>query len=332
MADAPAPLVSAFKGINNRADPTRLGWEYALTAENALCDLAARWVRRPGYAEATTGVADLYATRAGQLLLVTTGGVLLALGRDGTTVILATGFTGAPFQWTELGYAVFCQSDSAQWAIYPDRVIPWGSLCPTTTPDDSTVPADSSDLLTLVAPTGKPQCYPPPLGDCIGTRRNQLVVSVLELEKDRSVLYFSVPDAPHCFDLTTFQLVAGRVTLLATVGNTFVIGTDRSIHLEEAGSPPQRVSDYGVLPGTVAHWDRGALFFWTDRGLCTAAPFKNLTDEALVPENRVLAAGALLHHQGSSYYLSLQRGDRRPQRMAYSPDSITATYPQGVTP
>lgn len=334
MAETPQapPAILGFKGVNNRVDPTRLEWAFALTAENVLCDSAERYVRRPGYAESLTGVADVYGTRAGALLVVMADHRLIEIGASGEAVLRAQGVIGAPFRWAELGYAVFCQSDQAQWAVYPDRTIPWGSLCPTTTPDFGTVPVDTNDLLTLVAPTGKPRYYPPPLGDCIGARRNQLVVSAWEPEKDRSVLYFSLPDAPHCFDLTTFQLVAGRVTLLATVGHVFVIGSDRAIYVEEMGAQPQRVADYGVLPGTGAHWDQGALFFWTDRGLCTAPPFKNLTDEALVPENRVLAAGALLHYQGSSYYLSLQRGDLRTQRAAYSPDSITTTYPQGITP
>jgi hypothetical protein len=41
------PRVDAFKGLNNRIDPTRIGLEWQLQADNVLCDDANYLTRRP---------------------------------------------------------------------------------------------------------------------------------------------------------------------------------------------------------------------------------------------------------------------------------------------
>ena len=38
QSPAPSQTIAGFKGINNRIDPTRLGWESQLEAVNVLCD------------------------------------------------------------------------------------------------------------------------------------------------------------------------------------------------------------------------------------------------------------------------------------------------------
>ncbi len=119
-------LIAGFKGINNRVDPTALGMEWQLGADNALCDNAKYLVQRPGYAEFATSVADAFGTRDGRLFVVSSTGVLYEVAADGASRARTTGFSGAPFQWAELGSAIFAMSETTAWCIYPDRVVPWG--------------------------------------------------------------------------------------------------------------------------------------------------------------------------------------------------------------
>ena len=122
----PFTKIANFSGINNRVDPTKLGLEWQLVAQNTLCDNAQYHVVRPGYIEFLSDAVDAYGTDDGRLFSVTSAGVLLEVASDGSTRQRALGFTGAPFQWTELGYAIFAMSESTSWIIYPDRVVTWG--------------------------------------------------------------------------------------------------------------------------------------------------------------------------------------------------------------
>jgi hypothetical protein len=399
MADNSSPFtaVAGFKGLNNRLDPTALGLQWQLQADNALCDEAGYLVRRPGYAAFLSEVADLHGTKDGRLFVVTSSGSLFEVASDGTYRQRAIGFTGAPFQWSELGYALFAMSETTAWVIYPKRVTAWGIPClsaPTVAVTSGTFAAGdyavacilaSSDgrlggckgvtrsiltanqgltitspavagyttrvylsqpdgallyaagtlaggTLTLSSPPTlgarleTQNIYPPPQGLTIGAFNNRMVVGVWEPEFDRSVLYYSRPDAPHWFALATdYQPVAGRITLLAGVGGSLLIGTDRAIWVETPGVAVQRLANYGALPGTLAWLDTGQAVFWTDNGLALYPPFTNPTDAALYPDNRTLASGAMLYHEGSAYYITAQRGQIRaaPQRAPYTPLTVT---------
>ena len=312
--------VRGFKGLKNRIDPTALGLEWQLVAENVLCDDAGYLTRRPGMDAFLSGFKDVYGTRNGRLLAITTGDVLVELTDSGDVLPLHTGVTGGPFQWAELGYAFFLQSKAGSWAVYPDRVIPWGSLCP----------AQS----TTSYPISDPISYPPPVGEVIGVRRSQMVVGVWEPERDRSVLYFSRPDFPHEFRLEKdFMLIAGRITLFASLAQGLVIGTDRAIFVDPIESPVQRVADYGVPMGAMAHDDLNRVHFWSERGLCRAWPFENLTDKALAVQQREQVTAGILPYQGSTYAVIHQSGPLVPKQSTrpYVPLTISTTHTQGVS-
>ncbi|MDQ5909849.1 MAG: hypothetical protein QG599_1944 [Pseudomonadota bacterium] len=321
MADPQVPpnIVQGFKGLNNRLDPTRLGLEWQLVAENVLCDDASYLTRRPGVNAVLNGFKDVYGTRNGRLLAITTGDALVELTEAGESRPLHTGVIGGPFQWVELGYAFFLQSKAASWAVYPDRVIPWGSLCPSP-------PAASY-------PLSDPISYPPPVGEVIGARRSQIMVSVWEPERDRSVIYFSRPDFPHEFRLEKdFLLIAGRITLFASLAQGMVIGTDRAIFVDPIESPMQRVADYGVPMGAMAHDDLNRVHFWSERGLCRAWPFENLTDQALAVQQREQVTAGILPYQGSTYAVVHQSGPLTEKSLTrpYTPVAVSTTHTQGV--
>lgn len=376
--------VTGFKGLNNRLDPVALGLQWQLEAENVLCDSAGYLVRRPGFASFLTDVVDANGTDDGRLFVVDTSGTLFEVASDGSTRTRATGFTGAPFQWAQLGYALFALSETTAWCIYPDRVVAWG----VPVQDAPTVSTTSSGALEhgtylaaciLVAPDGRQggcigytsididagkgiiiespevagyathaylstadgkipyrvgalsagsitvalqppegtaletlHVYPPPLNGLVSAHGNRLCVAVWDSEHDRTVLYWSRPDAPHQFDLETdYQIMAGQPMLLAQADGALLVGTDRSIIAILAGQPPQRLANYGASRDTAVRMDSGQIAFWTDRGVCTFPPFTNLTDAALIPENRIRSTGAVLHYAGDSYYVTAQRGEIR---------------------
>lgn len=321
MATPEYPKVEAFKGINNRVDPVRLGLEWQLQADNTLCDDAGFLTRRPGQTQlATAAYVDIHGTRDGRLLAVDAANRLVQIDAQGREQLLHTGVTGAPFQWVELGYALFLMSTSARWAVYPDRVLAWGDLCPV-------APVDSY-------PLGDPISYPPPFGQVLGVRREQLAVAVWEDDRDRSVLYLSRPGFPHEFRLERdYQIFAGRITLLADTSSAFVIATDRAIYLDPYDAPLMRVADYGVPLGGLVYDERDIAFFWSERGLCKVAPFENLTDVRLVIQERQTVTASLLTWQGSWYAVVQQTGNETTRRSAraYEPMTISTVNTQGIT-
>jgi hypothetical protein len=316
---SPPNVVQGFRGLNNRLDPTRLGLEWQLQATNALCDDAGYLLRRPGLSAFLSGFKDVYGTRSGRLLAITDGDGLVELTGAGDVVPWHTGVTGGPFQWVELGYALFLMSDSAQWAVYPDRVIPWGSLCPA--------------AATETYPVGEPVSYPPPVGSVLGSYRASIAIGVWEPNRDRSVVFYTRPDFPHEVRLERdFVLVPGRITLLAGVNDGLLIGTDRAIFADGLDGGLQKLVDYGVWPGPVFN-EQGQVHFWTARGLCRFAPFENLTEAALAPELRESAVTGLLPVQGSQYAVIQQTGEIKPPgfHQPYAPLTISTTRSQGVS-
>lgn len=334
MDAPPYPKIEAFKGLNNRVDPVRLGLEWQLQADNCLCDDAGYLVRRPGIESfKSSGYIDVYGTRDGRLLAVDTSNKLVELNEHGDSITLHTGVTGGPFVWCELGYALFLVSATAKWAIYPDRKMVWGSLCPAVpTYTGADLTGNATATMDLI---GDPISYPPPYGDVIGTRRSQIAIGVWEPEKDRSIVYFSRPDYPHEFRLMSdFQMFAGRITLLAEVSRGLVIATDRAVFVDSIDAPLQRVTDYGAPKGGRIYDDRDVCYFFSDRGLCRALPFENLTDKQLVVTGRETTTAALLPYQGSTYAVVSQSGAVKPKQVAraYTPLTISTLNPQGITP
>lgn len=316
-----APIrIDGFKGINNRIDPTRLGLEWQLQADNVVCDDAGFLVRRPGVTDLNVSCKDIFATPDGVLYLIDDDDRLASVDRYGSLTVLFEGVTGAPFRWTQLGEALFVQSDTQQWALYPNRKMVWGALCPE--PEETEV-------------IGEPVSYPPPIGHLLAVRRNQIAVAFWEPDRDRSAVFFSRPDFPHEFRLERdFLLIPGRITAMASVSSGFVVGTDRAIFFDRYDAPIAKVADYGVLSGGVVYSDRDTVYLWTERGLCRLAPFENLTDETFVPSPFSTATVGLLPFYGSEYAVVClsDTGLSSPVDSSYIPMDVAQVFQQSVIP
>lgn len=405
MADPTFPIVSGFKGLNNKLDPTAAGPQWLLQAENVLCDNGNYLIRRPGYTLFFINVTDMFGTLDERLFVVTSTNTLYEVYSDSSYRQRATGFVGGPFQWAELGYAVFAMSESAAWCIYPDRVVAWGipiSASPTlevavgsllagtylaatvlmaadgrlggsigvssivlngsqgitvhslpisgystylylSQPDGTELyqaaVMPESGIVTISTPAAEgPRLetlnyYPPPKGGIISAYGNRMMVAIWEPQYDRSVLYWSLPDSPHWFELdTSYQIVPGKPTLLAVVPDGLLIGTDRFIYAVGMDGFAHHIASISVIPDTLVRNDDGTVTFWTDRGLATYPPLTLVTDPALLPDNRTLSTMSVFDYMGSRYAVVSMRGSIKPkvQRHPFTPLSVVVKNPMGT--
>ncbi len=124
----------------------------------------------------------------------------------------------------------------------------------------------------------------------------------------QTVIWFSQPLGFHLFALDTdYFMVTGEVTMLAPTDTALVVGTTAKVFTY--GERLDEVADYGVVPGQ--HWtkDEKRIIFWTTRGVCSALPFKNLTEEAVSVAPGIRAGGTIVQQDGQKRYLvALQQG------------------------
>lgn len=303
--------VTKFKGLNNRGDPTSLGWSWLVRADNVLCDDSGYLTVAPGSRQVVAnGVSDAFAALDGRLFLLDSAGALTELTEDGARIPVVSGLVGGPFYWAEMGNALFAMSASHAWVVYSDRCVRWGEYCPEPDPYPEGFPIAAK------------RAYPPPFGGPICSRRTQMVVSVYEPDMDRSTLYYSRPGLPHEFYLDRdFTVIPGQVRLLASNAKGVVIGTDRAVYVDAVDAPMERAATFGVPAGGGAIYDTDQIYFWTHRGMCRAFPFEALTDGVYVPPVVSRAATGVLRWGGSRYAVTALSGavERVSARVPFVP-------------
>ena len=122
-------------------------------------------------------------------------------------------------------------------------------------------------------------------------------------ELNQSAVWFSQPLAFHLFDTAAdFFLVPGEARMLAPHEQGLVIGTDSRIMVYTPTGMAQ-LADYGVIPGQ--HWakDDGRIVFWSERGVCAALPFANLTESHVSVAPGLQAGGVIVRSGGQKRYL-----------------------------
>lgn len=139
---------------------------------------------------------------------------------------------------------------------------------------------------------------------------------------DTTVVWFSQPLGFHLFDLErNFLMVRGKGVLLAAHTAGLVIGTTTQIHGFD-GQTLTLLADYGAVPGWSQVTDENnptkPLMFWTQRGVCSAFPFTNLTAERISVAPGVRAGAAVINEQGARrYVVALQKGDSAFNQRSY---------------
>ena len=135
---------------------------------------------------------------------------------------------------------------------------------------------------------------------------------------DQSVVWFSKAFAYHLFDCSEdYIVVPGRVSLMlwisketpAGVHDWLLLGSTKGIWQRGDDERLENLANYGVVPGIAGDVDpEGTAWFWTQRGICTAPPFKNLTEEDVAMAPGVRANATLLYHNGTKQLLTVTQG------------------------
>lgn len=157
----------------------------------------------------------------------------------------------------------------------------------------------------LVDPLRSQFLRPPPAADRVTYYAGQLVLSYWDAHRNLSILYGSLPLGFELFDtLKHVNVLPGRVHVLHGTKTHMVIGTDSEIYIL-SGEGLDKVADYGVPLGKSDVEYKGQVYFWSNRGVCRAAPFENLTeaDVSLPPGTNV--HGAIMESGGVKKYVAM---------------------------
>jgi hypothetical protein len=168
----------------------------------------------------------------------------------------------------------------------------------------------------LVDPLRTQFLRPPPAADRVTYYAGQLILSYWDAHRNISILYGSQPLGYELFDtLKHVNILPGRVHVLHGTQQSLVIGTDSEIYILTAEGL-DKVADYGVPKGKSDVEYEGQVYFWSNRGVCRAAPFENLTeaDVSLPPGTEVF--GAMMESGGVNKYVAMLN-DTGTARNAY---------------
>lgn len=166
------------------------------------------------------------------------------------------------------------------------------------------------DITHLTYPLSMEQdvAYPPPSGEQVAYFAGRTYLAQAHPTADVTHIFYSQPLASHLFDYTAdFITVPGEVRLLCATSSGLVIGTDREIYVFD-GEALVKMAEYGVVEGHASSpLEDGNILFWTERGLCRALPFENLTEArfSFVPGDRAVVQ--FMQHNGYSKALVVVR-------------------------
>ena len=144
---------------------------------------------------------------------------------------------------------------------------------------------------------------PMPLGKCLAVYQGRLHAAVYEARTNQTALYRSLP---QWWDLTTqgerglidFTMIPGEIRAMAGHAHGLLIATDRQL-FALADDVLVKLADYGVAPGQAIAIDQtGQLWIWTQRGLCTAFPFAEVTVDRHAPPTADWVGSVVVRQDG----------------------------------
>jgi hypothetical protein len=142
-----------------------------------------------------------------------------------------------------------------------------------------------------------------PRGSIVAYFGGQLFCAEPYPQHDYTAIWNSLPLQFHHFDYATEGIaVPGIVQMMKACEKGLVIGTDDKIFLYD-GEKLEQLADYGVVYGWHGSTHEDKLFFWTLRGLCSAMPFQNLTEQNVSVAPGSSAGGMVLEKDGMRRYV-----------------------------
>jgi hypothetical protein len=130
-----------------------------------------------------------------------------------------------------------------------------------------------------------------------------------------SVVWTSKPFAYHLFDTEKdFRTVPGQLGLLLCNTKGVLIGTTSRIYQWHTDTDElEELADYGVVPGVAGDIDaQGKAFFWTVRGMCSAYPFANITENNVSMAPGARAVASLVYLNGMQQFIAVTQGGGNP--------------------
>ena len=156
-------------------------------------------------------------------------------------------------------------------------------------------------------------CDPIPAGcDVIQHWRGRMWAALYDHATNTTAIFPSKALGFHLFDLDEAVAVTGRVLMLAPTDSGLVIGTDRHVWALSADGSLGKLAHYGVVPGNSWAFDLledgrdndKTVLFWSQRGMCRALPFTNLTAGHLSVAPGVQANAAVIARKGEKHFLA----------------------------
>jgi hypothetical protein len=128
------PSTHTFRGLNNVADPQRLGLEWLTQADNVDVTQIGALRRCRGFARSTTATAltGAYGTKDLQRLYVVDNGVLQQVQANMSLVTLRSGLSSAPMYFEEVNGIVYFTNGVDYGLIRDGAARPWGIAQPST--------------------------------------------------------------------------------------------------------------------------------------------------------------------------------------------------------
>jgi hypothetical protein len=143
--------------------------------------------------------------------------------------------------------------------------------------------------------------------DCIEYHESSLYVA--KVFGEYTALFYSVPLHPHLFSYDdSYIAVPGRVIAMKSTTQGLVIGTDAAIYVY-AEEQLTQLASYGVTAGRpMVKLPDGTLYIHTQRGVCKALPFEELTADVVSLPMGAICTAAYLETNGIKRYVGLHDG------------------------
>lgn len=155
----------------------------------------------------------------------------------------------------------------------------------------------------LVDPLQTQFLGPPPGGKVAGFRLGRLYLGQYFPEINQSAVWPSQPLGFELFNMADALVLPGEVRMIAGHNQGLIIGCRDKVYVYDEDQGIQELADYGVVPGWTPARHEGAVYFWTDRGLCRGLPFENLTQDRVSVPPGVYGAGHVLSREGFNRYV-----------------------------
>lgn len=126
-----------------------------------------------------------------------------------------------------------------------------------------------------------------------------------------TAIYFSERNHFHLFNAAeNFVVVPGHIQHMKATKDALLVGTAAELYATDL-LQLTRLADYGVPAGRsmAVHPDNGQVYIHSNRGVCVAMPFQNLTDKVCFLPPGAHCSTHFVHQRGIQQFIALHDGE-----------------------